>query len=120
MSDKIKDAKIEQENSVDKKVFSKKKKLIILIVSAVLCVAIGGGALLWYLLSPKQPPQTSNAVKDNVIHKIDGTLHKVNVSDSNVKFVVNGESEYKIYVDLSDESLKASINKSASFVKDQI
>ncbi len=120
MSDKIKDANIEQENSVDKKVFSKKKKLIILIVSAVLCVAIGGGALLWYLLSPKQPPQTSNAVKDNVIHKIDGTLHKVNVSDSNVKFVDNGESEYKIYVDLSDESLKASINKSASFVKDQI
>ena len=105
MSDKIKDTNIEQENTTDKKVFSKKKKLIILAVSVVLCLAIGGGALLWYLLSPKQTPQTANAVSDSVIHKIDGTLHKVNVSDSNVKFVVNGESEYKIYVDLSNDSL---------------
>ena len=107
MSDKIKDS-------------NKKRNLIILILSTVICVSVGVGFLIGSLRSSKETPKSCNPVKDNEIHYIDGTLHKVNVSNSNVKFVVNGESDYKIYVDLSDETLKTAINKSASFVKEQV
>ncbi len=57
---------------------------------------------------------------DNVIHQAENTLHKVNVAESNVPFVVNQQTEYKIYVDLSNPSLSAAINKSASFVSEQV
>ena len=57
---------------------------------------------------------------DNVIHHVEGTLHKVNVTDSNTSFVVNGETQYEIYVDLSNPTLSAAINKSASFVSEQV
>lgn len=57
---------------------------------------------------------------DNVIHVVEGTLHKVNVTESDVPFVVDGQTDYKIYVDLSSPNLKSAINKSASFVSEQV
>ncbi len=57
---------------------------------------------------------------DNVIHTVQGTLHKVNVTESNVPFVVNGKTQYKVYADLSNEQLKGAILKSASFVCEQV
>ena len=51
---------------------------------------------------------------DNVIHQVEGTLHKVNVTERNLSFVSNGQTDYEIYVDLSNPSLSAAISKSAS------
>lgn len=58
-------------------------------------------------------------VEDNVVHYVEGTLHNVRVTERNVSFVVNGQTEYRIYV---ESGLKASdaIEKSANFVSDQI
>ena len=61
-----------------------------------------------------------NATPDNVVHQVAGTLHKVNVTDRNVPFVTNGQTEYKIYVDTSDPKLSSAINKSAGFVSEQV
>ena len=57
---------------------------------------------------------------DNVIHTVSGTLHKVNVAASNVPFVVNGQTQYKIYADISNAKLSSSIMRSASFVCEQV
>ena len=57
---------------------------------------------------------------DNVTHYVEGTLHKVNVTESNVPFVVNGQTQYKIYADLSDATLSSAIAKSVNFVTEQI
>ena len=57
---------------------------------------------------------------DNVIHYVEGTLHKVDVTESDMPFVVDGQTEYKVYVDLSNPSLSGAINKSASFVCEQV
>lgn len=59
-------------------------------------------------------------VPDNAVHKVEGTLHRVNVTERNVPFVVNKKTEYKVYVDLSNASLSTAINKSASFVSEQV
>lgn len=60
------------------------------------------------------------ATDDKVIHTVEGTLHKVNVTESNVPFVVNGQTQYKIYVDLSNSKISSSIMRSASFVSEQV
>ncbi|MBQ8394798.1 MAG: DUF4838 domain-containing protein [Clostridia bacterium] len=57
---------------------------------------------------------------DYVIHVVEGTLHKVSVTERDVPFVVDGETEYKIYADLSNDKLSGAINKSASFVSEQV
>ena len=57
---------------------------------------------------------------DAVIHTVKGTIHNVNVKESNVSFVVNGETDYQIYVDNSNATLSVAINKSASFVGEQV
>ena len=57
---------------------------------------------------------------DNVIHYAEGTLHKVNVSESNVPFVVDGQTEYAVYADVSNASLKSAINRSAGFIVEQV
>lgn len=57
---------------------------------------------------------------DNVVHTVLGTLHKVNVTESNVPFVVNGQTQYKVYADLSNAKLGSSIIRSASFVCEQV
>ena len=62
----------------------------------------------------------TSAANDNVIHEVSDTLHKVNVTERNVPFVTNGETQYQIYVDLSNASLNAAINKSAAFVSEQV
>ena len=64
--------------------------------------------------------QSIVSVPDNVIHQVENTLHKVNVVERNVPFVVNGETNYKIYVDLSNPSLTSAIAKSANFVSEQV
>ena len=57
---------------------------------------------------------------DNVIHEVEGTLHKINVTERNVSFVTNGQTAYEIYIDTTNPSLSAAINKSASFVCEQV
>ena len=52
--------------------------------------------------------------EDNVIHTVEGTLHKVNVTERNVSFVTHGQTSYEIYIDNTIPSLSAAINKSAS------
>lgn len=64
----------------------------------------------------------SNAVTttDRAQHYAEDTLHKVNVKESNVPFVVNQQTDYKIYADVSDSTLSAAINKSVSFVTEHV
>lgn len=57
---------------------------------------------------------------DNTVHTVEGTLHKVNVTERNVPFVVNGNTDYKIYVDVSNPKFSSAINRSATFVGEQI
>ena len=88
-----------------------KKIVLFLICSAVTlsCVSCndkGGG--------------NANANTDSQIHYVENTLHKVNVTESDQPFVVNGKTDYKIYVDTADEGLKSAITKSANFVSEQI
>ena len=61
-----------------------------------------------------------HSVNDNTIHYIEGTLHRVNVEESDVEFVSDGKSDYKIYVDLTNPSLQKSTNKIATFIKEQV
>ncbi len=57
---------------------------------------------------------------DNVIHYVEGTLHKVNVSKSNVPFAVNGETKYTVYADLSNPKLQSAVMKSVNFIREQV
>ena len=57
---------------------------------------------------------------DSVVHHVEGMIHKVNVTPRSVPFVVNGETDYQIYVDNSNAKLSAAINKSANFVCEQV
>lgn len=57
---------------------------------------------------------------DRVIHTVEGTLHKVNVSQSNVPFAVNQQTQYKIYVDTTNSSMSSAVIKSANFVSEQV
>ena len=57
---------------------------------------------------------------DNVVHAVEGTLHKVNVTESSTPFVINGKTQYTIFVDSSNASLSAAINRSAGFVVEQV
>ena len=85
------------------------------IISVFLCLVS-----LFSCFSCKEEEVTPVETSDNVIHYVEGTLHKVNVTESNVPFVVNGQTEYKIYADNSDATLSSAINKSVSFVCEQI
>lgn len=49
-----------------------------------------------------------NPVRDPEQHYIEGGLHKVNVSESDRPFAVNGATEYKILLGVYDEELMAS------------
>ena len=40
--------------------------------------------------------QTAVTTEDAEIHTVLGTLHKVKVTERNVRFAVNGETDYKI------------------------
>ena len=64
--------------------------------------------------------QTAITTQDAEVHTVLGTLHKVKVTERNVPFVVNGQTNYKIYVDLSDSSVASAINRSATFVVEQV
>jgi hypothetical protein len=68
----------------------------------------------------KAEEETAVITKDSSIHYVENMLHKINVTERNVPFVVNGETNYKIYVDNSNETLNGAINKSASFVYEQV
>ncbi len=105
-----------QKENKEKKVKGKKRLIIFISLSVVLVLAISG-LVLWLIL---RNPDDVATEPDNVIHEVSGTLHKVNVSESNVPFVSNGQTQYKIYVDTSDEKISSAINKSAIFVKEQI
>ena len=48
-------------------------------------------------------------------HYVEGTLHKVSVTDSNRPFIVNGQTEYKI---VADDDMRA--QKAARFMKSQL
>ena len=94
-----------------------KKKLILLISICVSVVLILSGVLTWILIANGNKGEKG---KDNIIHYVEGTLHKVNVTESNVSFIKNGATNYKIYVDESDEKLASQIIKSANFVAEHI
>lgn len=64
--------------------------------------------------------QTAVTTEDAEIHTVLGTLHKVKVTERNVRFAVNGETDYKIYVDLSNPSIASAINRSATFVVEHV
>ena len=91
-------------------------KIIKKLLSFLICtsIVISCGAC------KEQDSGNIDAASDNVIHRVAGTIHKVNVADSNLPFVENGQTQYKIYVDTSNSSLKNAITKSANFVAEQI
>ena len=95
-----------------------KKKAIAFISIGVSIVLIVSAIVIWFVV--RNGNQNAVETPDNTIHYVEGTLHKVNVTESNVKFVENKQSNYKIYVDLTNESLKSAINKSADFVKEHV
>lgn len=96
-----------------------KKKAIILFVSIGLCLVLAISSLIvWFVI--KNGKGGGNEKSDNVIHHVEGTLHKVNVSNSSVEFVKNERTNYKIYVDLSSPSLNQAINQSAYFISEQV
>ncbi len=88
-----------------------KKSLIFLMTAAMALSSVACG---------KKGGDTAITTPDNVVHYVENTLHDVNVSDSAVPFVVNQQTNYAIYVDVSDASLKSAITKSANFVSEQI
>ena len=90
------------------KTFNKITAVIICAISLFSCAAC------------KKENTAENVTKDNAVHYIEGTLHKVNVTDSNVPFVVDGETDYTIYADDSNATLSGAIRKSASFVCEQV
>ena len=91
-------------------------KIIKKLLSFLICtsIVISCGAC------KEQDSGNIDAASDNVIHRVASTIHKVNVADSNLPFVENGQTQYKIYVDTSNSSLKNAITKSANFVAEQI
>ena len=44
----------------------------------------------------KYPEPQGEVVQESEVHKVEGTLHEINVTESNVPFVQNGISDYKI------------------------
>lgn len=78
------------------------------------------GFSLFSCSDDEESTPTVQGEPDKVIHKIEGTLHKVNVSKGSTPFVVGNQTQYKIYVDVSNPSVSAAINKSAGFVVEQI
>lgn len=94
------------------------KKITVLIMCFVLCLSAFACG------KKKDDSQGGNdstqAKEDRVIHTVKETLHNVNVTESNISFVVNSKTQYKIYVDLSDAKYSASMMKSATFVRDQV
>lgn len=89
-------------------------KIIKTIISGLLCVMTA--AACFACKKESAAVETS----DNVIHYVDGTLHKVNVTESSIPFVSSGSTQYKVYLDLSNPTLSGAINKSASFVCEQV
>ncbi len=94
-----------------------KKKLLILISICVSVALVLSGVLTWVLIANGDK---GDKVNDYKIHQIEGTIHKVNVQESDVPFIKNDATNYKIYLDQSDEKLKTQIVKSANFVVEQI
>lgn len=68
-------------------------------------------ALMFMLTACSSKDNTANvgsAVKDAVAHYQTGTLHKVNVSESDIPFVTDGKSDYSILIPSGvDAALKA-------------
>lgn len=98
----------------------KKSKFKVIYFSFILICLVSAIGLFIIGARMEDDGVEESGVKDAVIHDIGGTLHKVNVSESNVPFVSNGKTDYKIYVDMTDAKLGSAINKSAIFVKEHI
>lgn len=94
-----------------------KKKLIIFISIGLAAVLLISALIVWLVIGLNG---NVHGVGDNTIHYIEGTLHKVNVEESDVEFVNGGKTEYKIHVDLSNPTLQKSTNKIATFIKEQV
>ena len=95
-----------------------KKKLIIFISIGLVAVLLISALIVWFVIAGANGDV--HGVGDNTIHYIEGTLHKVNVEESDVEFVKNGKTDYKIYADLSNKDLQKSVNKIATFIKEQV
>ncbi len=95
-------------------------KMIKKIAALLCCTVVAVTGFVGCNQPTKEDEGKVNAVGDNVINTVMGTLHKVNVSESNVPFVVNNQTHYKIYADLSNTKLSGAIMKSASFVCEQV
>ena len=78
-----------------------KKKGIVFVAVGVSIVLLLSSLIIWFAAKNQGGYEST---KDNLIHKVEGTLHKVNVTESNVKFVENKKTDYKIYLDLNEES----------------
>ena len=89
----------------------KMKKLAWVVLGCV--IALSG-------VSCKKSGSNLQGIGDNTIHYVEGTLHKVNVLNGQTPFVVNGQTDYEIFVDLSNPTMKAAINKSAGFVAEHV
>lgn len=90
------------------KIFKRATALLICFLSVFSCFAC------------KDKEETVTVTEDKAVHYVEGMLHRVNVTERNVPFVVNGETDYQIYVDNSNATLSGAINKSASFVCEQV
>lgn len=89
----------------------KMKKLALLIL---------GGIMAFSSVSCKGSDSKAQGAEDKTIHFVEGTLHKVNVSEGHVPFVINRQTNYEIFVDLSSPTMKSAINKSAGFVAEHV
>ena len=89
----------------------KMKKLAWIVLGCVM--ALSG-------VSCKKGGSNLQGMEDNTVHYVEGTLHKVNVLEGQTPFVVNGQTDYEIFVDLSNPTIKAAINKSAGFVAEHV
>lgn len=99
---------------------TKKKIWISVGIAAGVLLLVGAIVAIICVSCSKRNNKDVVETPDNVIHVVEGTLHKVNVTESDIPFVVDGQTDYKIYVDVSNPSLSSSINKSASFVSEQV
>lgn len=60
-------------------------------------------------------PDAQNAVSDDAAHYVEGTLHKVNVTESSRPFVVNKMTQYKIIA-----AADTDISKAANYISGQV
>ncbi len=62
-------------------------------------------------------PTTIVTTNDAEKHFVEGTLHKVNVTENNRPFAQKGQTDYKIVAALNDKTLGTALKKASDFIK---